>query len=428
MIESEVKVPEDINLECRVIAELLANPDLIPTSMEIITNNVFSHEKCKDAYSSLVRMYEEREPIDMVTFSPKVDKDFLVNKILAYDSYATDITIRPHCEALRLLAQRRKLYYSCLRGLQMSASSGTNEGDIVKFAYDISDEMEQDDPKNTTKTLAEAIGEYADELQQGVAKRVPSGLPIDKFTRGGFAQGQLVVLAARPSVGKTAFMLQMARCASDHGFSALLLSLEMTNSELSERMMFSTERIANSDITSDRVDWERFEIAAKEFDHSKIFLDENPQTLDEVCSSITRNNARGNCDIVFIDYLQLMSSANSNDSLYRQITEMTKRLKRLAKRLKIPVVLLAQLNRNMESEKRPPRLHDLRDSGSIEQDADIVVMLEKKPDESNIYSARIDMWLRKNRGGIGADLCFKMRSNQNYTRFYETIDEGQVSM
>lgn len=428
MIDSDFTLPEDNKLECRIIAEMLANPDLIPTVMSLITSSTFSYDKCKGAYETLVRMFEEREPIDLITFSPKVDKEFFVGKILPEDSYATELSIRAHCDALRLVSRRRKLYYECLKGLQLASSSAASEGEILHFANEIPTEMEKDDPKDETQSLAEAIFDYGKQLQEGVMKRIPSGFStIDRMTRGGWGVGQLIVLAARPSVGKTAFMLQMVRAASRSGASALVLSLEMGNYEISERMMFSTDLIASADITSERVDWNRFEQAARPFDHSKIFLNEQTQTLDEVCATITLNNIRGKCDIAFIDYLQLMSSSANNDSLYRQVTEMTKRLKRLAKKLKIPVVLLAQLNRNMESEKRPPRLHDLRDSGSIEQDADIVAMLEKVESESTLLSARINMYLRKNRGGLGGDICIRLRSNQNYTNFYEIIQGDEIS-
>jgi replicative DNA helicase len=91
--------------------------------------------------------------------------------------------------------------------------------------------------------------------------------------------------------------------------------------------------------------------------------------------------------------------------------------------LKIPIVALCQLNLNSVSEKRAPMLHDLRDSGSIEQDADIVLMLEKKEEESDIYSTRINMYVRKNRGGLGGDICIRLRSNQNYTNFYEIVEQ-----
>lgn len=420
----DVNVPRDTKLERKIIAELIGNPDLIPTAMEIITPSTFSYDKCEKAFGLLVKMYEEREQIDIVTMSQRLEREFFVKEIVPLDTYATDLSIRAHGAALSALCRKRRLYYECLKGLQLSASSADNREEILSFASHLSDEIEKDAPKNGTQSIANSIFDYGKQLQEGVMRRVPTGFPtIDKMTRGGFGVGNFIVLAARPSVGKTAFMLQMVRAAARNGNAALALSLEMTNIELSERMMFSTEMINASDITHEKVDWQKFEQAAKMFDHSPIYFDENPQSLDEVCASITLNNRMGKCDIAFIDYVQLMSTSDSSDSLYRQVTGITKRLKRLAKMLKIPIVALCQLNRNSVSEKRAPMLHDLRDSGSIEQDADIVLMLEKKEEESDIYSTRINMYVRKNRGGLGGDICIRLRSNQNYTNFYEIVEQ-----
>lgn len=419
----DFNVPMDDKLEFRVIAELTWNPDLIPTAMELITPSTFSHDKCKEAFETLVKMYEEKEQIDIVTISKKVDKTMLL-KITNCDSYATEISISAHCDALSMISRKRRLYYAGLKALQLSASSADNMDEILDFASNLSDEIEQDSPKNGTQSLADAIFDFGKQLQEGVMRRVPTGFPtIDRMTRGGFGAGNFIVLAARPSVGKTAFMLQMARAAARNGVPALALSLEMTNTELSERMMFSTEEISPADITPERVDWQKFELAAREFDHSPIYLDETPQSLEEVCASITLNHRKGKCGIAFIDYVQLMSTNEVSDSLYRQVTGITKRLKRLAKKLKIPVVALCQLNRNSVSEKRAPQLHDLRDSGSIEQDADMVMMLERKDEESDYMSTRINMYLRKNRGGLGGDICIRLRSNNNYTTFYEITEE-----
>lgn len=419
----DYKLPEDWKLERRVIAELIANPDLIPTAMGILSPSTFNHDKCKEAYQSLVKMYEEREQIDIVTMSSKIERNFFINDILSQDSYSNDSMIRAHCAALRVVSRKRRLYYACLEGLQMSSSSEDNEERLISFPSKIAEEMEKDTPKNDTQKLSDAIMNYGKTLESGVIKRVPCGFPsVDRLTRGGFAPGNLVILAARPSVGKTAIMLQMARASARSGVPSLALSLEMTNDELAERMMFSTDRIEPADISQSGINWQKFESAAREFDNSPIYLDETPQTLDEVCATITLNANMGRCGIAYIDYLQLMSSSENDDSLYRQVTGMTKRLKKLAKKLKIPIVLLAQLNRKNVTEKRAPQLHDLRDSGSIEQDADIVIMLDRSDESEMGWYTILNMYIRKNRGGLAGDISIKLRSEKNYTNFYEVAD------
>ena len=141
-------------------------------------------------------------------------------------------------------------------------------------------------------------------------------------------------------------------------------------------------------------------------------------TIDDVCATITINNIQGKCDIAFIDYVQLMSDTNAKNSLYQQVSGITKRLKQLAKTLGIPIVLLAQLNRNSVSEKRSPELHDLRDSGSIEQDADLVLMLEKMETPKG-QPKQVKMWVRKNRGGEGSDVEIVVEASNGYTIFTE---------
>lgn len=424
MENNDFTIPRDFATECKVVAELVANPDFIPVAMSVINAETFYDEKCKDAYSVLVKMFEAREPIDLTTVSRRVDHEFFFSKIVPLDSYALEPSVRAHCEVLRSVSRKRRLFFSCMKGLQLSESAANNDDEILAFASRISDEMEKDPTSDTTQSIGQAINELGETLASGVTKRVPTGFPsLDRLTYGGWAEGDLIVLAARPSVGKTAVMLQMTRAAARSGVPVLALSLEMTNAQLAKRMMFSTGEVNPADIAYNRIDWDRFEHAAKEFDSMPIYLDESPQTLDEVCSIITRNVYAGKCKAAYIDYLQLMSSSDNSDSLYRQVTEMTKRLKKLAKKLKIPVILLAQLNRNSVSEKRAPQLHDLRDSGSIEQDADGVLMLERLVDENQQLTDKVNMYVRKYREGLAGDIVIKLQSSKSYTTFYEITDE-----
>lgn len=302
----------------------------------------------------------------------------------------------------------------------MSTSPAENEDEILAFPDKIAREMEKDARRESTESITQAINDLGDTLQRGENKRVPMGFPsLERLTYGGFTPGNLVVLAARPSVGKTAVMLQMARSSALSSFPSLALSLEMTNEELAQRMILSTGRVNAMDFVWGNVNWEDFDSAASCFNDAPLYLDDTPQTLDEVCSAITLAVHNGQCKIAYIDYLQLMSSSERNDSLYRQVTEMTKRLKKLAKRLKIPIVLLCQLNRNNVSENRPPQMHDLRDSGSIEQDADIVLMLDRLKDEQEQYTSKVNMYVRKNRGGLAGNITIALESDPTYTNFKE---------
>ena len=419
-MESDYRIPQDHTTECQVLAELVSNPEYLPTAIGSLNRECFTLKECQSLYEVLVKMYEARETIDAITVSQRVDRDFFFKKILPNNSYASVMSVTSHCTVLKDLSRRRRLFLACMEGLRLSTLPSENEDEILAFPDRLAREMEKDSHNESMQSITQAINNLGDALQKGESKRVPMGFPsLERLTYGGFASGNLVVLAARPSVGKTAVMLQMARSSAISSFPSLALSLEMTNEELAQRMILSTGRVNAMDFVWGKVDWGDFDRAASSFDNIPLYLDDTPQSLDEVCSAITLAAHNGRCKIAYIDYLQLMSSNERNDSLYRQVTEMTKRLKKLAKRLKIPIVLLCQLNRNNVSENRPPQMHDLRDSGSIEQDADIVIMLDRPKDEQGEFSSKVNMYVRKNRGGLAGNITIALESDQTYTNFRE---------
>ena len=209
----------------------------------------------------------------------------------------------------------------------------------------------------------------------------------------------------------------MAKSAAIAGKSVNLFNLEMTNTELAQRFLFSTGKLTPLQVARGEVVWRDFEDALGEFASKPIYLNDSASSDDEIISRITLNNQAGKCDIAFIDYLGLMQMS-SKSTLAQSIADVTKRLKQTAKACAIPIVLLCQLNRASESEKRTPQLFDLRDSGSIEQDADIVLMLEK----SDTNEGDVDMWVRKNRQGKAGEIKVEISSNDTFTAFTDKND------
>ena len=250
---------------------------------------------------------------------------------------------------------------------------------------------------------------------EGKVLRIPTGFyTLNYLTYGGFNMGNLVVLAARPSVGKTAIMLQMAKAAAIAGKAVNLFNLEMTNTELAQRMIFSTGKVTPLQMARGEVIWTDFEVASGQFASKPIYLNDSATTADEIISRITLNSQAGKCDIAFIDYLGLIQMG-TKAPLHQAIAETTKRLKQTAKACRVPIVLLCQLNRASASEKRAPMLYDLRDSGSIEQDADIVLMLERASDNEDARD--VNMWVRKNRQGKAGEIKIEIEGNETFTAF-----------
>jgi replicative DNA helicase len=308
----------------------------------------------------------------------------------------------------------------------MHASDGSHSAqDIIdkigSFAETIRKEIDADKGmqhiSDAFNDLGEKIEENIQQRKEGKIIRVPTGFSVlDYLTYGGFNAGNLVILAARPSVGKTAVMLQMAKAAATAGKSVNLFNLEMTNVELAQRFLFSTGSVTPQQVARGEMEWINFEIGSGKFSNQPIWLNDSAYTEDEIVRHITLNSQAGKCDIAFIDYLGLIRM-NAKLPLHQAIAETTKRLKQVAKQCGIPIVLLCQLNRASASENRPPAMYDLRDSGSIEQDADIILMLEKASYEED--GKEVNIWVRKNRQGKAGDIKIEIVGNDTFTAFTE---------
>ena len=310
--------------------------------------------------------------------------------------------------------------------VQLSVNNGSDLNDLIARPGKLIDEIAHNIRSGeSTESIAKVLNDLADSIQtnqvdqaQGKRTRVPSGFRmLDALTYSGFNAGNLVILSARPSVGKTAVMLQMALSATRAGFPATIFSLEMTNQELAQRLLFSTGEITPAQIAQNAIDWSDYESANGQISELPLNLNDKARTLDEICTNIVLEHQRGRCDIAFIDYLGLIQSPGARQPMYILIAERTSRLKQIAKECQIPIVLLCQLNRNIESENRPPQLYDLRDSGSIEQDADIVLMLERASRDLNDMA--VNMWVRKNRQGKAGDICIELMANYTFSAFTE---------
>lgn len=412
------EIPKDESLENTILAECIAEPQFLMSYREMLSEGLFTQKPARECFSVLLDMVEKRETIDLSTISARIDKAYLVCGIMPRAQYTNERIFQDHCAALMTLMQRRKLYFKALEGLQVSADPSTTIERVMQVPAEMSADFEKGVQITTIEDASEVFEKLAEKLDKGAVVRIPTSFSkLDWLLYGGFTEGELVVLAARPSVGKTAFMLQMARAAAGAGRKAFVLSLEMTNMELAQRLLASTELVNNREMSQGRIDWQNFERAKTMFKEKSIFFDDRASTIEDVCTRISLARMQGRCDIAFIDYLQLMSSVEKHDSVNYQVAAMTKRLKGLAKSLRIPIVLLSQLSRAAANQR--PKLSDLRDSGSIEQDADIVIMLERLKNAELENTNHINMYVEKNRAGMGGGIRIQVDANESYSNFYE---------
>jgi replicative DNA helicase len=421
----EFPPPDSLPSQLQVIADIISLPEILPEAEKILTDEVFQEDKCWRAWDELRQMAKEGMTIDFASAYHRIGQDLMRSIAPLMHNSGGIMTAIQHCCTLKGVHIKYKIYAEAL-SLMMHASDGTRSAqDVINkvgsFAETIRREIDAD---KGMQHIADAFNDLGEKIEENIQKRkegkiirVPTGFSIlDYLTYGGFHAGNLVILAARPSVGKTAVMLQMAKAAAMAGKAVNIFSLEMTNSELAQRFLFSTGSVTPQQVARGDLNWVNFEIGAGKFSDKPIWLKDSAFSLDEIASHISINSQSGKCDIAFIDYLGLIRK-NNRLQMHDAIAEITNALKRLAKSCNIPIVLLCQLNRTSVTEKRAPEMHDLRASGDIEQDADIILMLEKASYEAN--GKEVNIWVRKNRQGEGGDIKIEIVGNETFTAFYE---------
>lgn len=423
-IDTGLRTPDSCNLERQVLADLIANPGIIPTARGIVNRAAFSVEAYRRAWNTINEMVDQGITVDLSTVSARIDPD--TRNELMRPTPGLEIETMDHCRALSEMFTRRSLFLRCYEIMTRASNPGTDFAELLSMPGNLVDDLTTTTRAGAaTQCVGDVLNDLADTIEAdqvnqdtGKRSRIPTGIPmLDKMTYNGFGAGDLIVLAARPSVGKTAVMLQMALAASRAGFPVMVYSLEMTNRQLGQRLVFSTGYVTPGQLANNAVQWPDLERANGVFDGLPLYFNDKCKTLDEICNDIMLNHQRGRCAIAFIDHLHRIRNTDHRQSMYMAITERSAQFKDLAMECGIPVVLLSQLNRMSESENRPPDLPDLRDSGSIEQDSDIVLMLERATHTRS--DPNVNMWVRKNKQGEAGEICIRLRGNRSMTVFDE---------
>lgn len=418
---SDYPMPDTSSMEERVLSSIIADSTTIPNFMRMITPEMFSVAENKKVWNVIMDMYNKREEINLVTISPRVDKKHFIEKIVTAPSEWGVSGIEGLIKAFIDTYVKRCAYITSVEALQ-KISSGVDCSVISDSLGGFKDKVMSGFKDNTAKSATDIANDLADKLMGGEVNRVPTSInSVDFYTYGGFSGGNLVILAARPSVGKTTIGLQMALNASRLGKKVMVFSLEMSSEELVQRLILSTGYISPTDFFTKRFDWSMYEQAVAEATNPNLLINDKSNGIDEICQKIRVACQTGGCDFVMLDYLGLIPLLNAKQNVAVALGEITRRLKLTAKECNIPILLLCQLNRQSASENRAPQLYDLRDSGAIEQDADMVIMLEKAKDEmGTIMDNTIDLWIRKNRNGkCNFDNPIRLVGNTTYSNFIE---------
>ena len=414
-------LPETNVYEHRLLATIIQDYTLANEVMSIIKREMFSCKQTQQIWDVFCDMYYKKETIDMLTILPRVDKKYYLDNILsAQAEFSPNATIDLALGFLDTYI-KRMAYFESVTALQKITNGAPS--DVIREGFDtFSKRVTSGIGNKVGDDASEIANELADELSKGIITRVATHIrTLDYFTYGGFNGGNLVILAARPSVGKTTIAMQIAQAASADNNKTLVFSLEMTKKELVQRLLQSTGLVSQYELVTHNINWDNYEKALGMVVNSNLIINDDAYNIHDIRHKIITSVKTQGVKMVLIDYLQLMKGANPMMSKNDQVGELTSALKQTAKQCNIPIIVLSQLNRTSASENRSPQLYDLRDSGCIEQDADIVVMLERSKDDMGaIIDNKIDMWIRKNRAGkCNFDNPIRLKGNEYYTNFVE---------
>lgn len=389
-------------------------------------------------FSDLLKMFENATPIDMVTVSDHMRGHQRLDSIggPAYLSSLQDATPSAanasyYIEILMEKRRLRNVLRTCSEAVAKIHDAGDNNAQsIIDEAETAILRLSQDQAKTKLRTIKELARAAVDRIQEYQQKQAPTiGLPtgfvdLDNIT-GGLKPGNVYVVAARPSAGKTSLGMNIATKIALDGENVGIFSLEMTADELAMRLLCSEGKLNGRSLEAGNVsvgDMRRLNNALVAVGKSGIHIDDTAGlTINQIRARGRRMWSQLNCRCFVIDYLQLIrgTSKRSADNRQNEIAEISAGVKALSKELEVPIVLLAQLNRDIERDKnRKPRLSDLRESGAIEQDADFVGMLYRPSEDKDDPAANyypVNMSVAKNRNGRKGDINLVFLAS--YTRF-----------
>ncbi len=415
--------PQDQAAEQSVLGGMLLSKDAIADVVEILRSGDFYKPAHALVFDTVLDLYGRGEPADPVTVVAALADRGELARVGGAPYVHTLISLVPTAANAgyyaRIVAERavlRRLVEAGTRIVQMgygsAAGAGRDVDDVVDMAQQAVYEVTERRTNEDYTVLEELLQPTMDEIESsgandGVMSGVPTGfVDLDRLTNGLHA-GQLIVVAARPGLGKSTFGLDVARAASiRHQLPSAIFSLEMSKIEITMRLLSAEARVPLHHLRSGRLsedDWTKLARRMGEVSEAPLFVDDSPNmTMMEVRAKARRLRQRHGLRLVVLDYLQLMSSSKRVESRQQEVAELSRGLKLLAKELEVPVIAISQLNRGPEqrTDKRP-QLSDLRESGSIEQDADVVLLLHREDyyERESPRAGEADFIVAKHRNG-----------------------------
>jgi replicative DNA helicase len=440
--------PQNVEAEQSVLGSILLDNNALTTALELLKHEDFYRESHRKIFSAMSDLFDKNEPIDLITLTDHLKRRNDFDGVGGAPYLTALVTTVPTAANIRYHSKivREK---ALLRGLLRSVSDIANNvyennldpEELVDYAeksiFDISDKR----INVSFVTLKDLIKDSFQMIEHMYDKKetvtgLPTGfLELDKLTTG-FQKGDLIVIGGRPSMGKTAFSLNVAQhVALELKEPVAIFSLEMSKEQLMFRMLCSEARVDSNKIRKGFIkkeDWHKLTSAAGNLAEAPIFIDDSSGlSVLEMRAKARRLKSDNGLSLVVVDYLQLMRGRGKAETREQEISEISRSLKALAKELRVPVIALSQLNRGVETRTgtKKPNLADLRESGAIEQDADVIVFLYRdeiynKEIEEN--KGRADVIVSKQRNGPTGEVTLSFLAY--CTRFEDFSDREYLDI
>ena len=436
------KVPPNASdIEQIVLGQLMIEPDAAMLVIDILKPESFYKESHQLIYGAIKTLASKDEPVNIITITEELHKLDALDKC-GGPGYITELSSRVSSAALveynaKLIAHayiKRELIRVTSEIQNKAFDPALDVSDLIDFSENEMFKIAEGTIKKDSAPIAVLINEALKQIEEAGKREdglsgVPTGFTeLDRLTSG-FQKSDMIVIAARPSMGKTAFILSTLRnMAVDHKVPVAMFSLEMANLQLVNRLIVSETELEHDKIKNGRLtteDWTRLEERTKALLDAPIFLDDTPAlSIFEFRAKCRRLKQKHNIQCVFVDYLQLMSAPNAG-SREQEISTISRQLKAVAKELNIPVIALSQLNRSVDTQKDfRPQLSNLRESGAIEQDADIVCFIHRpeyykitEDQEGNSLIGVAEIIVAKHRNGAVGDV--RLRFEKEFAKFVD---------
>ena len=413
--------PHDNEAEQGVLGAMLLSPNTITDIIEELIPDDFYRPAHQLIYRAILDLFSDNKDVEPVIVAGRLDRNHDLERVggapylhTLISSVPTAANARYYAEIVAEKAVLRRLVDAGTRVVQLGyeGTEGAEVDVVVDMAQQEVFAIAQRNVTEDYAILADILQPTMDELDElsthgGLARGIPTGfIDLDNLTNG-LHGGQMIIVAARPGVGKSTLALDFMRsCSIKHNKASVIFSLEMSKSEIVMRLLSAETEIRLSDMRAGRMSdeaWAKLANRVGQISEAPLFIDDSANlTMMEIRSKARRLKQKHDLQMIVVDYLQLMSSGKRVESRQQEVSEFSRQLKLLAKELDVPLVAISQLNRGPESrtDKRP-QLADLRESGSLEQDADMVMLLYRpdSQDKDDERAGEADIILAKHRGG-----------------------------